>query len=77
LKSDGHSSAKVTSADFERLQAYLIEAGLMFNGIGREPFTETGQKLARRVRINILDFGKRLTVSKGKLPDSMDDEIPF
>ncbi|MFT5065262.1 MAG: hypothetical protein ACJAXK_001174 [Yoonia sp.] len=77
LKSDGHSSARVTSADFERLQAYFIEAGLMFNGIGREPFTETGQKLARRVKINILDFGKRLTVSKGKLPNSMNDEIPF
>lgn len=77
LKAEVLPTAKIARADFERLTAYYVEAGLMSDGVGREPFTETGQRLARRVRINVLDFGKSLVVTKGELPAPIEDEIPF
>ncbi|WP_416320364.1 hypothetical protein [Yoonia sp.] len=76
LKSSFWPNALMEDEAFDRLTAYYIEAGWLSDGEGLEPFTDFGRKLARRVKINVSDFGARLLVIKGNLPKD-DDEIPF
>lgn len=67
---------------FERLTSYYIEVGLMVPE-GEQPFTEAGNRLARRHRI--ADAGKNaFAIVKGEVgrsnaptSSSLDDEIPF
>jgi hypothetical protein len=69
-------NAFVVERDFEKLHVYFVEAGLMSDGTGREPFEGFGAKLIRRVAITPEVFGGKLEIIDGKL-DTFVGEVPF
>lgn len=67
---------KITPNAFERLKSYFIETGLMAAS-GENPFTESGNRAARRHRI--ADAGQKVfELIEGEISThTLDDEIPF
>ncbi len=71
------AKVSINPSDLSRLEAYYIEVGLLGDGEGREPFGVMGKKLARRMKIQSRELGRRIRIVDGDMSVFIDDDIPF